>query len=567
MCIRDRRNSASEAIEPPPIKMGKLEYSEMNSIEKDIYLLLEGRKADRKACETQEGAYSESFRAKKSKKFQQTRKELMERENEIVFGTPERGPPLLTDGVIDANMKLAVSRNLQKTNISSQSLKTTKPVSEIVAMIEHAEKMIKKKELVQQLKEIEDELDSIEGSKAIANIDSASVRDLSAHKETIAQSTNDSDVNVFQSEKYEGGREVSFKDYDYKKTREPARMSSQCSQFNVEARTSSRFGSQELPLRTAIGLEEASNNDQQSVIINRHLFPIRSGSEDENLTESQYNDIKLKGLGNSLDLNVAFDHCNSGLSSKKDITRDSAVPSTGYNRSSSNYDNTCRDSREAIFSYQLSDTNSQAFKEAKLSDTERASSTGSANNSILSYFDSPVSFSPFSEKESVATSHVRLPEKQNSNQIKTCPEDLLKFPPYVSENGVLIRPPPIKLDPRDPNYHHYTYMASPLDPFGEPKLVYTRPSKAKSKRFSERIRDFISPRTSAFDPPKKSKDSFSYDEMYPTLSNVRFRDFIKFKARKMKEDIKYFSDVAKLCVIDFRERPITAERELYEQFT
>lgn len=78
--------------------------------------------------------------------------------------------------------------------------------------------------------------------------------------------------------------------------------------------------------------------------------------------------------------------------------------------------------------------------------------------------------------------------------------------------------------------------------------MYTRPSKAKSKRFSERIRDFISPRTSAFDPPKKSKDSFSYDEMYPTLSNVRFRDFIKFKARKMKEDIKYFSDVAKLAL-------------------
>ncbi|SCV04898.1 LANO_0G13850g1_1 [Lachancea nothofagi CBS 11611] len=312
------------------------------------------------------------------------------------------------------------------------------------------------------------------------------------------------------------------------------------------------------------------DDDQQSVIVSHHLFDSSRLSQDA---------VAIEPIVDLIDLNKSMEadstsrpHVPDSLVVDKSLRYGEKMEFTSEELNDLNdVDNLCYDSRDAILSCELSDLDMRLARSKSFEclNTELGNDIGSSNleDSVSSYCSELSLSSPISSQIDAAVNN-HLNNCASGKNLRNELVNSWPLPPFIASNGVIVRPPSIKFEPSDPNYDYYTYMAT-QDPDGEPELFIRKHSKNKSLRMSEKIRNFVSPLSgSAYGssrPPKEKRTAFNYDEMYPALSSVRFRDFVKFKAKKLRDDVKYFSDVAKLCVVDFKERPITAERELYKE--
>ncbi|SCU98778.1 LADA_0H15302g1_1 [Lachancea dasiensis] len=298
-------------------------------------------------------------------------------------------------------------------------------------------------------------------------------------------------------------------------------------------------------------MKSESISDHRSVIISRHLFGCQSeehnkinsqrSSSGPNRNRKPWNTVGAAGDGNEHSLANTF-------------------------RESDDSNNMCYDSRDAILSCELSDLDREFgripyFKENLANSSPQCnfeiSESTSSYGSELS-LTSPIS----SEIDAAVNEHLK---RQAGRQDSRCAFDFTyPVPPYTTSWGVMVNPPSVKFDSGDPNFKNYTYLP-PLDSYKEPELIVKKPRLESSRpRLSERLRKLVSPLSAPTRPDPRRKTACDYKELSPTLSNVRFRDLIRFKAKRLKKDLEYFSDVAKLCIIDFKGRSPTAECLLYE---
>ncbi|SCU90658.1 LAME_0E09516g1_1 [Lachancea meyersii CBS 8951] len=300
------------------------------------------------------------------------------------------------------------------------------------------------------------------------------------------------------------------------------------------------------------------DDDEQSVIISSHLFP----------------------TGANCDVSPKSQELSKTRETRKKSGKHAPTEkSTSYSQESvfhsdalemlNEGDEFCYDSRDAIKSCELSSLDQNLKNGNYYHDTDSGDNIRSHDleDSASSWYSGASLWSPISSQIDAAV-NTHLSKRANGLHDRQGVTRDLPLPPFVAANGVLVRPPSIRLDPHDPDYQHYTWVPS-LDSRGEPDLVIKRPFREKSLRFTDKVKNLVSPlsgTTLALTRPKKpERRKPTYDEMYPALSKLKFRDFMRFKTQKLKEDLKYFSGVAKLCVIDFKERPLTAELELYEE--
>lgn len=109
-------------------------------------------------------------------------------------------------------------------------------------------------------------------------------------------------------------------------------------------------------------------------------------------------------------------------------------------------------------------------------------------------------------------------------------------------------------EPDISNYPHSAFLPRNHN-FETPDLVLKLPNEPKSTTLSIRIKNFV---TSPFAKRTRStlgdfKRSDSDLEDHPTWSKISFKNLIKMKYKKLKQDWKYYSDVAKFCIDDFKE--------------
>ncbi|SCV03699.1 LAMI_0H10242g1_1 [Lachancea mirantina] len=118
-----------------------------------------------------------------------------------------------------------------------------------------------------------------------------------------------------------------------------------------------------------------------------------------------------------------------------------------------------------------------------------------------------------------------------------------------------ILPPPIRDDfgTHGKDTARYTFLPS-VDNNHEPEMVLMFPRHSKREpTFSERMRSLMSTSNiKAAREERKLRSDYEYDLMYPTLNEVSFRKFMKFKMKRLKENVKYYQSIAKRCVEDFK---------------
>lgn len=543
------------------VKSGTAGYREMTELEKDIYHLLEIR-------QTQKGvrgsaplpSRSDKISAEKAKRFQQVRQALMENEEEFLFSSKKAGPPLSGDGVIDRHLKIAASTSRPQNAINPNLVKSLKPVSEIVAIIEKAEKVVAEQDLVQQLEGISQELKC---SKSL---------------ESLSSSTLGKSFDNYSTARCYSSPGVPVNERGKNKTIAPVEKAACPPGENPLPNASIVQNRVTVPLDKALSSNDFCKfmnssetlDSEQSVIIRRHLFssehevqsqvyPSPEGQKENNASLSGEFLIEANSVSSSYDSSEIPEKCC--VRSWQHITE--AKNSTEAKKRPE------RSSCEAVFSYEPSDSNPERLKDLSAGEFSNFRNRNSALLTTSKDSDSYSASQPcsptFSDAASLATSHTR-PLDLKSKCASGCSNNALCAKNrYCSiESGYVATELPVfKINENDPDLLYRVYMADPRNCLGQPEVIFRKPFEQRSNGLTQKLRKFMSSHSSS---RKNTKSEPTYQEMYPALSNIRFRDFLRFKSRKLREDVRYFSHVAKLCVTDFKERPITAERELYEQF-
>ncbi|CUS21055.1 LAQU0S02e04830g1_1 [Lachancea quebecensis] len=536
------------------VKSGTTGYREMTELEKDIYRLLESRQMQR-GVENEAALPSGSnpINIEKAKKFKQVRQELMENEEEFLFSSDKAGPPLSGDGIIDRHLKIAASTHRSQNTINPNLVKSLKPVSEIIAIIEKAERVVGEHDLIDQIEKIDQELNRPESLGLLSSSRPGNL----INNYSAAQSYSSREVSMNRRKK---NKHLDFsKQLAYTPRKDPSPNA-----LIAKNKVSFSFDSRKL-----IDSLDTSNSEQ-SVVIRSHLFPPQHKPQGQVHTfpeDQKENYVNLpKELPKNANDSVSL--CGSPEILKKYYVqgRPHAADANDSMEAKGRPD---LSSCEAVFSYEPSGSSPVCLGdppvERFLDYRDRNLALLPPSKDLESYSASLPCSPTFSEAASPATSHTRPLDLECRNVSRSFNSTSWARKELHSVEGGCVGTelPIFRLNADDPDLIYRTYMADSHDCLRQPEVIFRKPSEQRPNGLTHKLRKFMSSHSS---PKKTTRSEPTYQEMYPALSNIRFRDFLRFKSRKLREDVRYFSHVAKLCVTDFKERPITAERELYEQF-
>ncbi|SCU97863.1 LAFA_0G13828g1_1 [Lachancea sp. 'fantastica'] len=286
---------------------------------------------------------------------------------------------------------------------------------------------------------------------------------------------------------------------------------------------------------------DAEDGDQESVIVSSHLFPPIGTSQAPCNDSVKSSKRGIKSIDPSGTTGKSLPEALSILKRG----RDDCAEEEG--------DGFCYDSRDAIKSCELSTIDQIFGKHGFHQIFEREANVKSLDQpeSMFSFCSGPTVGSPISSQIDAAV----------NEHLSNCAKGLYKggagvrqipSSPFAESNEKNLGKS--GMEPRVHGSQAQKNSSHLPDIFGKQGPDSKRSSKNRSLRFANKVKSVVSPHSGYIPNPsrpiKKEKRKLTYDELYPALSDVRFRDFVKFKAHKFKEDLKYYSDMVKLHVVD-----------------
>ncbi|CEP61702.1 uncharacterized protein LALA0_S03e08922g [Lachancea lanzarotensis] len=300
---------------------------------------------------------------------------------------------------------------------------------------------------------------------------------------------------------------------------------------------------------------DAKNDDQGSVIISSHLFPPLATSQ-----APRRESMTSKGLKKNINPSEMTHRLHQSMTSGSKGPGDDFGGEERYDF--------CYDSRDAIKSCELSTVDQIFGKHGFHQNIEQAANVKSLDRpeSMFSFCSGPTIGSPLSSQlDAAVNEHLSNCAKglYDREAIARC-----NFTTSLADdNGENPEKPGKELHVYGPKSQKNSSQLPCVTGEYEPDMK--TPGRNRSLRFANKIKSVVSPRSGCSPTParpiKKEKRKLTYDELYPALSNVRFRDFVKFKAHKLKEDFKYFSDMAKIYMVDTKEKPVVIDRASHDR--